>query len=106
MKKLKFKPHLVEKILSLEKTITWRLFDDKNLQEGDILECINSDTGENFAEVKIINVIEKIIKELNDSDLRENDYTDYKQVMEINKKYYGDVVNEDTLVKIIKFKLL
>jgi len=31
MKKLKFEPNLVPKILSGEKTSIWRLFDDKDL---------------------------------------------------------------------------
>lgn len=34
-KTLKFTPELSAKILSGEKTSTWRLFDDKNLQKGD-----------------------------------------------------------------------
>ena len=106
MKKLKFKPYLIDEIISGRKTITWRLFDDKNLQENDVLECINSDTGEKFAEVKIINVIEKTIKELNDNDLRENSYVNYEQVMEVNKRLYGESVDKNTTIKIIKFKLL
>jgi hypothetical protein len=34
MKTLKFKPHLVEQILTGTKTSTWRLFDDKNIMGG------------------------------------------------------------------------
>ena len=46
MKTLKFASHLVQKILSGEKTSTWRLFDDKDLQVGDGLIFVNKDTGE------------------------------------------------------------
>ncbi len=45
---VKFREHLVLKILSGEKTVTWRLFDDKDLQEGDRIELVNWNTGETF----------------------------------------------------------
>ena len=41
MKTLKFEPELAEKILSGEKTTTWRLWDDKALKAGDSVEFIN-----------------------------------------------------------------
>jgi hypothetical protein len=106
MKKLKFKPHLIQPILDGTKTITWRLFDDKNLQVGDHLELINSETGEKFAEVEIIGSREKQIKDLTDDDLRNNSYRDRTHVMEVNRECYGDMVNDQTVVKIIEFKLL
>ena len=40
MKTLKFTTQLVEKILSGEKTSTWRLFDDKDFKNGDNLAFI------------------------------------------------------------------
>ena len=106
MKTLKFKPHLIEQTLNGVKTITWRLFDDKDLRIGDNLELINSENGEKFAEAEIIDSQEKKIKDLTEDDLRKNSYRDKLQVMEVNKKYYGDKVDNDTTVKIIEFKLL
>jgi hypothetical protein len=41
MKKLKFRHHLVKEIVTGSKTVTWRLFDDKDLQVGDELELID-----------------------------------------------------------------
>ena len=41
MKILKFKNELVSLISSGEKDSTWRLFDDKNLQEGDEVILVN-----------------------------------------------------------------
>jgi hypothetical protein len=49
MKTLKFAANLVPLILSGEKTSTWRLFDDKDLQVGDELEFINKNTNTTFA---------------------------------------------------------
>jgi hypothetical protein len=42
-------PNLVPKVLTGEKTSTWRLFDDKNLTAGDDFLMINKKTGEKFA---------------------------------------------------------
>lgn len=45
-------PHLVPLVLSGEKTSTWRLFDDKDLQKDDDLLLINKATGDEFAKAK------------------------------------------------------
>lgn len=60
MKTLKFKPHLVPLILSGEKDSTWRLFDDKDLKEGDELQFINSKTDDVFGIAVILSTREKI----------------------------------------------
>lgn len=106
MKTLKFKPHLVEPIISGAKTITWRLFDDKDLQAGDHLELINFEDGKKFAEAEIIGIREKKIDDLTDGDLKENNYINRDQVIELNKRYYGDGIGAETVAKIIEFKLL
>jgi hypothetical protein len=105
MKTLKFKPYLVDKILKGEKTSTWRLFDDKNLQLGDELEFINKDTLETFGYAKITSLKIKTLGTLEEDDWvghsrypsEENMYADFK-------KFYGDNVNENTEVKIITFE--
>lgn len=104
IKKLKFKPHLVGQVLDGTKTITWRLFDDKNLQKGDHLELINSDSGEKFADAEITGIQEKKVGDLTLDDLRQNNYQDRAQVIQINRKYYGDSVDDGTIVKIVEFK--
>lgn len=106
MKMLKFKEKLVEKILDGRKTITWRLFDDKDLRAGDQLRLINSDNGVVFGGAEIIDIREKKIKDLNDDELVANDYNDRNQILEVNKKYYGDQVTDETIIKIIEFKLV
>jgi len=105
MKTLKFRPKLVEKVLDCSKTITWRLFDEKDLQVGDSLELLNWETKEKFAEAKIINIEEKRLEDITETDLYQDGYISYEQMLNANKKYYGNKLNNNTIVKIIKFKL-
>jgi len=37
MKTVKFRPDLAQLIMDGKKTTTWRLFDDKDLQAGDVV---------------------------------------------------------------------
>ncbi|MBP9822331.1 MAG: ASCH domain-containing protein [Candidatus Pacebacteria bacterium] len=107
MKSLKFKPHLIEKILDGSKTTTWRLFDDKNLETGDEFEIINSDTKEVVGTGAIKYVTIKMLKDLDSADLDGHEKYENKEVMLENlRQYYGDKVNLETIVKIIKFELL
>ena len=62
MKIIKFAAALVPLVLSGEKNVTWRLFDDKNLSVGDDLEFINRDTGKVFGYAKILKVWEKKVE--------------------------------------------
>lgn len=100
-------PHLVPLILSGEKTSTWRLFDDKDLQEGDELTLINKATGEEFAKAKITKVKEKKLGELDESDFEGHEkYNDQDNMLDHYKDYYGDKVTIDTAIKMIDFKLI
>ncbi|MDD2657645.1 MAG: NUDIX domain-containing protein [Candidatus Pacebacteria bacterium] len=104
MKTLKFAPHLVEKILSGEKNSTWRLFDDKNLQEGDELIFINKETGEQFGTAKITSLKTKTLGTLTDDDRAGHEkYASDNEMYASYKKYYGDKVDENSEVKILTF---
>ena len=93
-------------ILSGEKTSTWRLFDDKDLQMGDEFEFINRTTGEKFGMAKIISVKEKKLGEISESDFEGHEqYKDKVEIMRTYRSYYGDAVNEDTIVKIVNFEM-
>ena len=106
-KKVKSRNHLAEMILSGEKTTTWRLFDDKDLSVGDKIDLINWNTTEKFGEAEILEVLEKSLNELEDSDFMGHEkFESTEQMYEIYKKYYGDEVTPETIVKIIRFKLL
>ncbi len=106
MKSLKFKDFKAEMILAGEKTSSMRLFDDKNIQTGDNLDLINSDTGEIFAQAQVVQVIEKKIGGVEAKDLIGHEKFDSQEAMlQVFKKYYGDKVGLETTVKIVRFKL-
>ncbi|OGN34226.1 MAG: hypothetical protein A3G51_03965 [Candidatus Yanofskybacteria bacterium RIFCSPLOWO2_12_FULL_43_11b] len=107
MKTLKFKSHLVNQILNGSKTVTWRLFDDKDLKRGDVFCVLNSDTGENISKAVIVEIKEKKLGQVKDEDFDGHEkYQDQDDMLEHYRKYYGDKVNLDTTVKIIKFRLV
>ena len=107
MKTLKFAHNLVGKILDGSKMVTWRLFDDKDLGMGDQLEFIDSDSGEKFAEAEITNVHEKKLREVQERDFEGHEkYKNKEEMLETYRRYYGDKVSWDAVIKIIEFKLL
>lgn len=103
---MKFDLELIPLILSGKKTITYRLFDDKNLQKGDDVLLINSKTSKAFARAKVKSVVEKQLGNLDSEDktcheVYQNDKEKYKTF----SKYYRRIVGLNTLVKVIKFEL-
>ena len=108
MKKiLKFAPPLVPLVLSGKKNSTWRLWDDKNITEGDLFDFLDSNTKQKFAEARIIKIVEKPIGELTEDDKKghESFRTD-KEMYKTYTKYYGKEVTSNTPIKIIWFELL
>lgn len=104
MKTLKFTPQLCEQILSGEKTSTWRLFDDKDLQTGDELEFINKETMETIGTAVIRSLYIKTLSTLDDTDWEGHErYPSEEAMYEAYRGYYGDKVTRDTEVKIISF---
>lgn len=104
MKIIKFTSELVPLVISEEKYVTWRLFDDKNLSVGDNLEFVNKDTGEIFGYSIILNVVEKKLRDVGREDYDGHEkFSDKETMIATYKKYYGDRVNEDTIVKVIRF---
>ena len=108
MKALKFKDYLVPKILDGSKVITQRFFDDKDLQIGDELLFINSDSGKEFTKVEIISVREKKLREITEADFEEGHerYKNQEDMLAHYRDYYGDKVDVNSVIKIVKFKLL
>jgi len=108
MKTLKFKDYLVSKILDGSKIITWRLLDDKNLNIGDELLFINSDSGKEFAKAKIIGVREKKLGEITEADFEEGHekYKSQDDMLAHYRDYYGKKVDLSSVIKIIKYKLI
>ncbi len=107
MKTLKFKGFKSKRILEGIKTSTMRLFDDKDLKKDDELELIDSDSGKIFSKAVIIEVISKKLNDIDDIDLDGHEKWDSKdEMLKSLQKYYGEKVNWDTMVKVVKFKLL
>lgn len=95
---------MVQKILSGNKTSTWRLFDDKNLQEGDELIFINKETGEQFGTAKITSLTTRTLGTLTEDDwIGHERFSSNEEMFATYKKYYGDKVCEDSEVKILTF---
>ena len=107
MKTLKFENKLAELILGGKKDMTWRFFDDKDLQNGDELILINRGTGDEFARAKIIKIREKEFKNVDEADFGGHEkYNDNDEMFKTYKGYYGDKLTWETPVKIIKFVLI
>jgi len=104
MKTLKFAPELCIQILQGTKTSTWRLFDDKDLQTGDVLQFINKETLVEFGVATITSLHTKTLGTLDDSDWEGHERFSSEEEMYVTyRKYYGDKVSPDTEVKIIHF---
>lgn len=107
MKTLKFKDNLVPLVLSREKDFTWRLFDDKDLKEGDDILLINKDNGKEFGKATIIFTEEKKLEDLDEQDFKKYGKSKTKEeTLQVFRGYYGDRVKLDSIVKMVKFKLL
>lgn len=104
MKQLKFTAPLCEQILSGEKTVTWRLFDDKELQNGDVVEFINKETGKVIGVAVLTNVKIKTLGSLEEADwVGHETYISVEEMYRTYCGYYGDKVGPDTEVKLIDF---
>lgn len=107
MKTLKSRHYLAEEIIAGRKTVTWRLFDDKDLKVGDKVELLYWETKKKFSNAEIINVYEKRLGEIEEKDFEGHEkFESRDEMIGTYKKYYGDKVDWNTAVKIIKFKLL
>lgn len=103
IKTLKFTPVLTELIKKGEKTTTIRLFDDKDLSVGDKIQLATRD-GENitvFGKALITEVVKRTIKTLRGEDFRGHEPVG--DPLEYYKRYYGDKVQPDSEVKVIRF---
>lgn len=107
MKTLKFHKDLVPLVLSGSKTSTWRLFDDKNLSEGDEIELREFGDGMLFAYARIVSVVEKKFNELIDDDKSGHEsFESDEEMYRTYGRYYDGTVDPDTTLKIIRFELV
>lgn len=94
-------------VLSGEKTSTWRLWDDKNLTVGDIVDFIDRGTEQRFATAELVKVSEKPIKDLTAEDQAGHEkHESVQEICETFSRYYKRTVTPDDKMKIIWFKLV
>lgn len=106
-KSLKFEKHLVPLVLTGEKYTTWRLWDDKDLKTGDIVDFIRRPELDIFAKVKLIKVVEKSMSRLTENDKKGHEsFESESQMYEHYSQLYKKPVSAKTPIKIIRFKLL
>lgn len=104
MKTLKFTPELVARILRGEKTSTWRLFDDKDLQVGDEITCLHQKTGQPFGTATITSCNIKTLGTLTESDwVGHERYSSDAEMYATYRSYYGDQVGPDSEMKLLEF---
>ncbi len=106
MKTLKFSPNLVELICNGTKTTTWRLFDDKNIQQGDDITLIKRPELEPFAEAKVLSVVTKPISNINKEDKAGHvEVGTAEEMYKMYETYYKRPITPDTEIKVIKFEI-
>lgn len=107
MKTLKFREVLSKLVLKGEKTTTWRIFDDKNIQVGDELSLLVWETKEEFAKAKVVQVREVPFKDFADEDWDGHEkFSSDEEMYATYSGYYNQPVTENTIVKIVKFELI
>jgi len=106
MKTIRFASNLVPLILDGSKTSTWRLFDDKNLLTGDVIELQEFGTDKPFARATVTHVVVKKFAELTPQDkLGHEGYVDDADMYKTYSAYYETGVGPSTELKIIRFRL-
>jgi len=107
LKHLKFSNDQINGIISGEFNKTWRLFDDKDLYVGDIVNFINSDTNESFGQSEITKVTIKRLGDISDDDKNgHKPYASFGDIVKDFNKYYSKEVSADTIVKVVEYKLI
>lgn len=105
-KTVKFIPKLAELIKAGKKTTTFRFFDDKNLSVGDHIKLAIRD-GQKVSMFGMAKITEVKIKTI--STLQPEDFVGHEPVTNIllqYRIYYGDKVQPDTELKVIRFKII
>lgn len=105
-KVLKFTPYLANLIRLGKKTTTFRLFDDKNLNLGDKLILAEKDNFEvkNFAKAEITEIFYKTLETLDFNDFIGHEPVE--NLLEYYSNFYGEKVNWQSEVKVIRFRIL
>ena len=107
MKTIKFRRELADLIIAGEKTTTWRLFDDKDLCEGEEVSFVVWENGNVFARAKLIKVYGKTLGTLDDADWDGHEkFASHAEMYKTYETYYHQAVNANSSVKIIIFEII
>jgi hypothetical protein len=106
-KRMKFAQDLVPKVLDGTKVSTWRLWDDKDLTVGDVVDFIEFGTDRHFATARLTKVVEKVLGELTEEDKEGHErFSSDEEMYRTYEKYYHRTADKDTPVKLIWFELV
>lgn len=105
MKTIHFVPKLIPLIINGDKTVTWRVEDDKDIQVGDTLEFANAASRTAFGQAQVTKVEHKLIKDITDEDYEAGHerYDSPEEMIETFRDYYGDDVDEETEIKMVHY---
>ncbi|EKE29940.1 MAG: hypothetical protein ACD_2C00073G0028 [uncultured bacterium (gcode 4)] len=105
MKTLKFSPPLPEMVLSWEKTITWRINDDKDLKVWDQIILYARPLLNEFARVEVVSAYMTTFENLTELDWDWHEkFSSEDEMYETYSRYYNVEANPKTELKVIKFK--
>ena len=106
MKRLRFVKPLPKQILRGEKSITWRIDDEKGITVGDVLSLQHTDNKE-FARAKVLWVKDTTFENLTGEDKEgHEEYASDEEMYKLYSKWYNMKVTPKTKLKVIRFKLL
>ena len=110
MKKLKLDHRSAQLVLQGKLHTTWRLFDDKDLTVGETVELVDKvepdhpQTWSKIGFATIRSIVEKPFKDIRSQDMEGIDISmSLEDAIEHYRKYYGQNVDDDTIVKILRF---
>jgi len=110
MKTLKLEHNLAQLVAQGIKTSTWRLYDDKDLSVNDVVRLIDKVEPNNPDSWRVIgighidSIVQKRLGDVVDGDYVGHEaFTDHQHMLETYRHYYGPQVDDDTVVKIIRF---
>jgi hypothetical protein len=106
MKRLKFSEPLPQLILNGEKTVTWRIDDEKGIKVGDKLSLCRLDDTE-FAKAETVEAKETTFEALTNKEKEgHEEFSSDEEMYATYSRYYKMEVTPKTKLKIIKFRLI
>jgi ribonuclease HI len=104
MKTLKFTADQIPQIIAGVQTTTWRIDDEKQLDVGDEIQFINSQSGASFGYGRIREITKKRIVDIDEHDkVGHKVYRNDAEILAEFRKFYGPEVTTNTIVKVVKY---